>query len=105
MGHCDGLVLKIVPYLMLDLRCVYHLAQIQTLKKLKQHKYKQHEHTIPTPKQILTPFLSTVPLQVLVLERCGLTDDSLTCVTGILKAQEAILDSLYWNATLRIYPS
>lgn len=41
-------------------------------------------------------------LQVLALEHCGLTDKSLSYIASILKAQENLMDSLYWNATLRL---
>ena len=41
-------------------------------------------------------------LQVLALEHCGLTDKALSYIASILKAQENLMDSLYWNATLRL---
>ena len=52
--------------------------------------------------KLLAPHFRKVAFQVLILERVGLTDVCLPYVVSILKAQEAILDSLYWNATLRI---
>lgn len=52
--------------------------------------------------KVLAPHFRKVAIQVLILERVGLTDACLPFVVSILKAQEAILDSLYWNATLRI---
>lgn len=52
--------------------------------------------------KVLAPHLRKVAIQVLILERVGLTDACLAFIVSILKAQEAILDSLYWNATLRI---
>jgi len=52
--------------------------------------------------KVLAPHFRKVAIQVLILERVGLTDACLPFLVSILKAQEAILDSLYWNATLRI---
>ena len=52
--------------------------------------------------KLLSSHFRKVAFQVLILERVGLTDACLPYVVSILKAQEAILDSLYWNATLRI---
>lgn len=52
--------------------------------------------------QVLTPFLCALSLQVLGIERCGLTDESIPYVASIIKAQQHRLDDLYWNATLRI---
>ena len=52
--------------------------------------------------KVLAPHFRKVAIQVLILERVGLSDACLPFLVSILKAQEAILDSLYWNATLRI---
>jgi hypothetical protein len=52
--------------------------------------------------RMLTPHLGKMSLQVLALEHCGLTDKSLSYVASIIKAQENLMDSLYWNATLRL---
>ena len=53
----------------------------------------------------LYSFIQDIPLQVLILENCNLSDASSPCITSIIKSQESYLDSLFWNATLRTYPS
>lgn len=53
----------------------------------------------------ITPFLCKLPLQVLALESCKLTDASWRYFASILKARENSLDDLYWNATLRADPN
>mmetsp|Transcript_33550 Transcript_33550/g.74730 ORF Transcript_33550/g.74730 Transcript_33550/m.74730 type:complete len:792 (-) Transcript_33550:180-2555(-) len=55
--------------------------------------------------RVLTHYLGQMQLQVLGLEMCDLSDASLVYITSILKAQQNHLDSLYWNATLRVDPS
>ncbi len=53
----------------------------------------------------LYSFIQDIPLQVLILEHCNLSDASSPYITSIIKSQESYLDSLFWNATLRTYPS
>ena len=53
----------------------------------------------------LTPSIGKLHLQVLAIECCKLTDRSFTYLASIVKAQENNLDSLFWNATLRLDPS
>jgi len=48
--------------------------------------------------------MRTPSIQVLILEKCELTDASTQQLTGIIKAQEAAMDTLFWNVTLRIQP-
>eukprot|EP01031_Cornospumella_fuschlensis_P038655 gene38655-46991_t len=49
----------------------------------------------------ITPALCALPLQVLAIEECQLTDVSWSYVHSVLKARESSLDDLYWNSTLR----
>jgi len=55
--------------------------------------------------KILYSYIQEIPLQVLILENCNLSDASSPYITSIIKSQESYLDSLFWNATLRTYPS
>lgn len=48
--------------------------------------------------------MRTPSIQVLILEQCELTDASSQHLTGIIKAQESAMDTLFWNVTLRIQP-
>eukprot|EP00596_Hydrurales_sp_CCMP1899_P000353 CAMPEP_0119053064 /NCGR_PEP_ID=MMETSP1177-20130426/74171_1 /TAXON_ID=2985 /ORGANISM="Ochromonas sp, Strain CCMP1899" /LENGTH=941 /DNA_ID=CAMNT_0007032877 /DNA_START=124 /DNA_END=2949 /DNA_ORIENTATION=+ len=52
--------------------------------------------------KILAPHVSKMHLQVLVFERCGLSDEACSYLSDILKSQEAMLDLLHWNTTLRM---
>ncbi len=51
--------------------------------------------------RLLCPHLARSSIQVLALEKCELTDNSCEFLASIIKAQEAKLDNLYWNSTLR----
>ena len=51
--------------------------------------------------RLLCPHLARSSIQVLALEKCDLTDNSCDFLASIIKAQEAKLDNLYWNSTLR----
>eukprot|EP00981_Chlorochromonas_danica_P012779 scaffold5398_cov240-Ochromonas_danica.AAC.3 len=53
----------------------------------------------------ITPYLCKLPLQVLAIEACKLTDASWRYLASILKARENSLDDLYWNSTLRADPN
>ena len=50
----------------------------------------------------LTGYLRRSRLKVLCLERCGLRDASAEYIAAIIKAQEAYMDTLFWNCTLRL---
>ena len=52
--------------------------------------------------RILTPYLAKSKIQVMILENLNLTDASCSYLASILKAQEAAMDTLYWNSTLRV---
>lgn len=52
----------------------------------------------------LSSHIGRSAVQQLVLERCQLDDGAGPYVSSILKAQEARLDQLYWNSTLRLDP-
>ena len=52
--------------------------------------------------KIITPFLSQSNFKVIHLENCGLTDRSTVYFVGLIKAQEALMDTLFWNCTLRL---
>lgn len=54
--------------------------------------------------RIMTHYIGKLNLQVLAIEQCQLTDASTVYIASILKAQQNNLDSLYWNATLRVDP-
>ena len=43
-------------------------------------------------------------IQVLILERLNLTDESAQNLCRIVKSQEVAMDTLFWNATLRVNP-
>ena len=52
--------------------------------------------------RLLTPYLAKSKIQVIALENLHLTDESCNYLASIIKAQEAAMDTLYWNSTLRI---
>lgn len=52
----------------------------------------------------LCTHIGRTAVQRLDLERCALDDSASVFVCSILKAQEARLDQLYWNSTLRLDP-
>ena len=55
--------------------------------------------------QLLTPHLMRKnSIQVLILERLNLTDACAVNLSRIVKSQEVAMDTLFWNATLRINP-
>lgn len=51
---------------------------------------------------VLTSSLAKCKFQIISLDRCGLSDVSCNYLASIIKAQEAMMDTQYWNSTLRI---
>ncbi len=49
----------------------------------------------------ISPYLSKSKVRVLTFEKCDLTDNSMVYISSIVKAQEAVMDTVYWNSTLR----
>ena len=52
--------------------------------------------------KIIIPFLSQCNFKVVYLENCGLSDKCTDYVSRLIKAQEALMDTLFWNCTLRL---
>jgi len=53
--------------------------------------------------KIMTPHLAACKFPILILDNCGLTDDSGDYIASIIKGQECQLDGYYWNTSLRMY--
>ena len=51
--------------------------------------------------RLITPFIAKSRCRVIYFDKCGLSDISCTYIASIIKAQEAIMDNIFWNNTLR----